>query len=134
MSYILDYGLNSPIDRQTYTQTITPENFANEIAGSRTFLLQEEADALKAQGMGACTTPRDLLIFGPQGPVENALRFANEPARHKVLDIIGDLSLLGADLQGHIVAYRSGHPLNVALVQKLRRQMTTRCHASRQAA
>jgi UDP-3-O-acyl-N-acetylglucosamine deacetylase len=74
------------------------------------------------------------LIFGPNGPVDNELRFANEPARHKVLDILGDLSLFGADLHGHVVAYRSGHPLNVALVRQLRRGMTARCQPSRQAA
>jgi UDP-3-O-acyl N-acetylglucosamine deacetylase len=135
VSYLLDYGLFSPIDWQTYTQTMTPENFANEVASCRTFLLQEEADALQAQGLGSRTTPRDLLIFGKRGPVENTLRFANEPARHKVLDIMGDLSLFGADLQGHVVAYRSGHPLNIALVQKLRQPVRAAgCRAVRQAA
>ena len=63
----------------------------------------------------------DLLVFGPKGPIENTLRFADEPARHKVLDIVGDLSLLGQDLRGHVVAYRSGHPLNVELVRVLQR-------------
>ncbi len=63
----------------------------------------------------------DLLVFGPCGPIDNRLRFANEPARHKVLDMVGDLSLLGVDLCGHVVAYRSGHPLNVELVRALYR-------------
>jgi UDP-3-O-acyl-N-acetylglucosamine deacetylase len=136
ITYMLDYGLTSPIARQTFTRTLSPEAFINEIATCRTFLLQEEADALKAQGFGTRTTPKDLLIFGPHGPVENSLRFADEPARHKVLDIIGDLSLFGSDVQGHIVAYRSGHPLNVALVAELKDRMRVRSQltTSRQAA
>jgi UDP-3-O-[3-hydroxymyristoyl] N-acetylglucosamine deacetylase len=52
------------------------------------------------------------------------LRFANEPARHKILDILGDLSLLGHDLRGHLVGYRSGHPLNIEMVRTLKRQVT----------
>jgi UDP-3-O-acyl N-acetylglucosamine deacetylase len=119
VSYLLDYGLNSPIDRQTYTQTITPERFAAEVAGCRTFLLEREALELRRQGLGTRTTTADLLVFGPRGPIHNRLRFANEPARHKVLDIVGDLSLLGEDVRGHVVAYRSGHPLNIALVRIL---------------
>ena len=63
------------------------------------------------------------MIFGPRGPIDNRVRFANEPARHKVLDLVGDLSLLGADLCGHVVAYRSGHPLNVEMVRTLQRLM-----------
>jgi UDP-3-O-acyl N-acetylglucosamine deacetylase len=119
VSYLLDYGLHSPIDRQVHTAVITPERFANELADCRTFLLQEEALALREQGLGTRTTAADLLVFGPRGPIDNRLRHADEPARHKILDIIGDLSLLGHDLHGHLVAYRSGHPLNIALVQTL---------------
>ena len=62
-------------------------------------------------------------MFGRHGPIDNRLRYANEPARHKVLDLIGDLSLLGVDLCGHVVAYRSGHPLNVELVRELARRL-----------
>ena len=79
----------------------------------RTFILESEADELRRQGLGSRTTPADLLVFGRRGPIDNRLRYANEPARHKVLDVIGDLSLLGVDLCGHVIAYRSGHPLNV---------------------
>jgi UDP-3-O-acyl-N-acetylglucosamine deacetylase len=92
---------------------------ANDLAGCRTFLLEAEAAEFRRQGLGARLTPADLLVFGRRGPIDNRLRYANEPARHKVLDLIGDLSLLGCDLCGHIVAYRSGHPLNVELVRGL---------------
>ncbi len=123
ISYLLDYGDFSPIGRQTHTQTVTPQSFANELARCRTFLLEEEGTALQKQGLGAQTKVTDLLVFGPRGPIDNRLRYANEPARHKVLDIVGDLSLLGHDLYGHIVAYRSGHPLNVELVCQLGRAL-----------
>jgi UDP-3-O-[3-hydroxymyristoyl] N-acetylglucosamine deacetylase len=119
VSYLLDYGPQSPIVPQIYTATITPETFMNDIAPSRTFLLEEEAQMLLAQGLGSNSTLSDLLVFGPKGPMNNVLRFGNEPARHKVLDILGDLSLLGHDLCGHVVAYRSGHPLNVEMCRTL---------------
>lgn len=122
LSYFLDYGLTSPIARQIHTQAITPGSFAQYLASSRTFILVEEAAELRRQGLGTRTSMADLLVFGPRGPVDNTLRFANEPARHKVLDLVGDLSLLGADLCGHVVAYRSGHPLNVELARRLQQQ------------
>jgi UDP-3-O-acyl N-acetylglucosamine deacetylase len=123
LSYFLDYGLTSPIGRQVHTQAITPGTFAQELAACRTFILESEAAELRRQGLGMRTTAADLIVFGPRGPVDNKLRYANEPARHKVLDLIGDLSLLGADLCGHVVAYRSGHPLNVELVRHLHQQV-----------
>jgi UDP-3-O-acyl N-acetylglucosamine deacetylase len=123
ISYLIDYGLCSPIARQLHTQVITPESFASDIAGCRTFILESEAAELRRQGLGARTTTTDLLVFGPHGPIDNQLRYANEPARHKVLDLLGDLSLFGHDLRGHLVAYRSGHPLNVELAGLLTRKI-----------
>jgi UDP-3-O-acyl N-acetylglucosamine deacetylase len=123
LSYFLDYGLHSPIGRQVHTQTLTPASFAQELAHCRTFILESEVEDLRKQGLGTRTTAADLLVFGPRGPLDNKLRHANEPARHKVLDLVGDLSLLGADLCGHVVAYRSGHPLNVELVRTLHRHL-----------
>jgi UDP-3-O-acyl N-acetylglucosamine deacetylase len=119
ITYVLDYGLHSPIVRQSYSAVITPESFANELAPCRTFLLEEEAHELRRQGMGVNTKVTDLVVFGPRGPIDNRLRFGNEPARHKVLDLVGDLALLGQDLRGHVVAYRSGHALNIELVREL---------------
>jgi UDP-3-O-acyl-N-acetylglucosamine deacetylase len=123
LTYFLDYGPLAPIVRQVYSQVLMPGPFVQELAGCRTFLLSSEADELRRQGLGARTTAADLLVFGPRGPINNRLRFGNEPARHKVLDMIGDLSLLGADLCGHIVAYRSGHPLNIEMVRVLEQRL-----------
>jgi len=127
VSYFLDYGLRSPIGRQVHTATITPALFAESIAPCRTFILESEAEELLRQGLGSRTTTSDLLVFGPHGPIGNRVRFANEPARHKVLDVVGDLSLLGVDLCGHVTAYRSGHPLNVALVRTLHARLNASC-------
>jgi UDP-3-O-acyl N-acetylglucosamine deacetylase len=123
MTYFLDYGLHSPIGRQVHTQAVTPATFIHELAPCRTFILESEGAELRRQGLGARITPADLLVFGPRGPIDNRLRWANEPARHKVLDLVGDLSLLGADLCGHVIACRSGHELNVELVRRLREHL-----------
>jgi UDP-3-O-acyl N-acetylglucosamine deacetylase len=123
ISYLLDYGLRAPIARQICTEVVSPERFARGVAGCRTFLLENEAMELRRQGLGARTTVADLLVFGRHGPIDNTLRFANEPARHKILDLVGDLSLFGRDLRGHVVAYRSGHPLNAELVRLLSRRL-----------
>jgi UDP-3-O-acyl N-acetylglucosamine deacetylase len=134
ISYLLDYGLGSPIGRQIHTQVVTPESFANDLAGSRTFILESEAAELQRQGLGSRTTPADLLVFGQRGPIHNRLRYEDEPARHKILDLVGDLSLFGHDLCGHLVAYRSGHPLNIQLARELSRQLAGACPPSRRAA
>ena len=118
-SYRLDYGLGAPIPPQSHTLTVCPETFARDIAACRTFLTEAEARALREQGVGRHLNAADLVVFGPRGPIDNAVRFGDEPARHKLLDLIGDLALCGFDLAGHLVAYRSGHALNVELAQKL---------------
>jgi len=120
VSYLLDYGAFSPITPQRHTQDVTPETFCNGLDDSRTFVFQEEVETLRNQGLGRNTGAGDLLVFGPRGPIGNRLRYANEPARHKALDLLGDLALVGCDLRGHVVGYRSGHALNVALAQRLR--------------
>jgi len=118
-SYLLDYRAIGPINRQTVTLDVTPGEFMREVAGCRTFVTAAEADALRAQGVGRHLTPADLVVFGDRGPIGNCLRFADEPARHKILDLLGDLALCGFDLAGHVVAYRSGHALNVELARTL---------------
>ena len=112
LSYLLDYGPRSPIPAQTLTVEITPESFMEELAWARTFVLESEVQALQAQGYGKRTTAKDLLVFGPHGPIDNAVRASDECVRHKILDCLGDFALLGCDLQGHFAAYRSGHRLN----------------------
>ncbi len=121
LSYNLDYGRSSPIAAQSYFVEVSPESFRDELAPSRTFLLEAEAHAMRQAGIGLRTSTSDLLVFGPDGPIDNVLRYRDECARHKVLDMVGDLALLAKDLAGHVVAHRSGHALNASLVRELLR-------------
>lgn len=118
MVYELDYGDAAPIARQSASLLIAPPpdgtvfGYGTEIAAARTFCLQEEAIAMRKMGMFQSFEPKDLLVIGPNGPIDNTFRFPNEPARHKLLDMLGDLSLAGRPIQGRLVAKRSGHALN----------------------
>ena len=123
VTYRLDYGPSAPIPPQSYTLKVDVETFVRELAPARSFLLDVEAAELQRQGIGQHLTPADLVVFAASGPIGTTLRWANEPARHKALDMIGDLSLCGFDLAGHLVAYRSGHPLNAELAGRLARQI-----------
>lgn len=119
LSYHLDYGADTPIGRQSLSLPISPETFRDELARSRTFILEEEAEGLRKAGLGNRITQADLLVFGPDGPIGNPLRYEDECVRHKMLDLVGDLALAGVDLSGHVVAHRSGHSLNAELVRAL---------------
>jgi UDP-3-O-[3-hydroxymyristoyl] N-acetylglucosamine deacetylase len=119
LRYELDYGSGSPIGRQSLEVSLSPRHFHLNLAPSRTFLLESEAQAIKALGLGQRATCQDLLIFGSRGPIDNQLRFPDECVRHKMLDMVGDLALAGCDLVGRFVAYRSGHRLNAELVRAL---------------
>jgi UDP-3-O-[3-hydroxymyristoyl] N-acetylglucosamine deacetylase/3-hydroxyacyl-[acyl-carrier-protein] dehydratase len=125
LSYHLDYGRDTPIGSQSRFIDLSPESFQADLAPSRTFLLRAEAEALRAAGIGTRTAETDLLIFDADGPVNNTLRFPDECVRHKLLDMVGDLALLGKDLAGHVVAHRSGHALNAQLVRALLDQVET---------
>lgn len=120
VSYQLDYGNESPVPQQSLAVCITPEFFLREIAAARTFVLSSEVEALQAQGYGRHLTGQDLVVFAPDGSViDNQLRWADEPVRHKILDCIGDLALAGAPMIGRIIARRSGHKLNHVMAQIL---------------
>ena len=86
---------------------------------ARTFLLLREAEYLRANGLCQRVSPGDVLVFGKDGPVDNSLRFKNECARHKVLDMIGDFALAPWLWIGSIKACRTGHQQNAASVRKL---------------
>jgi UDP-3-O-acyl N-acetylglucosamine deacetylase len=128
VSFELDFGTDNAIGRQRFAADITVNVFRDELAPCRTFLLEEDAQAMLAQGIGQRVTSRDLLIFGPRGPIDNALRFSDECVRHKMLDVVGDLALTGCEVVAHIVAYRSGHRLHAELARLLREQMTIETH------
>ncbi|MCA9088881.1 MAG: UDP-3-O-acyl-N-acetylglucosamine deacetylase [Planctomycetaceae bacterium] len=120
VGYLLNYG-PGPIPPQAFQASVTPQSFRDELSFARTFVLEQEVKALQAQGIGLKATPQNVMVFGPQGPIENALRAPEECARHKVLDCVGDFALLGADISGRITAQRSGHRLNHEFIRQLRR-------------
>jgi UDP-3-O-acyl N-acetylglucosamine deacetylase len=115
----IDYSAVPSIGRQTITVQVTPATFVRELAAARTFILEEEAEVLRSQGLGLRVTCSDLLVFSNQGLLDNELRFAGECVRHKALDAVGDLALTGCDLIGHFHAHCSGHRLNAQLVREL---------------
>jgi UDP-3-O-[3-hydroxymyristoyl] N-acetylglucosamine deacetylase len=119
VQFELDYPHDSVIGQQMAYANITPQEFRREIAPCRTFVLQREADEMVRRGLGTQVTTRDLLVFDDHGPVDNQLRFTNECARHKLLDVVGDMALTGCEIIGQIVAHRSGHRLHAELASEL---------------
>lgn len=120
VTYTLDYK-TPEVPLQRISLAVTPESFEKEIAPARTFCLESEADALRAAGLGQGATYENTLVVGGDGlPKENQLRFPDEYVRHKVLDLLGDLFVLGVGMEGRILALRSGHHSNQELVRRLR--------------
>lgn len=120
LSYELGFLPPGPIPHQSFSCALSPEVYFRELAPARTFSTLDEAQAAAAAGLFTHLTPRDLLVIGPSGPIDNLYRFHNEPARHKMLDLIGDLSLVGAPIVGRISAVRSGHALNQKMAKMLK--------------
>ena len=120
LEYQLDFGPHSPIARHNRSITLNPQDFFEQLSAARTFITAETAQLLQSRGLARHVTDRDLLVFGADGPVNNCLRYADECARHKLLDLVGDLALTGMDLVGRITASRGGHQLNGEMAASLR--------------
>ena len=95
------------------------DSFVNEIAPARTFCFRREVEALKAQGLGKGGDDSNVVIIDDDGTSDHPPRLEDEMARHKILDIIGDMYLLGGMPKGHVIAVKSGHALNTQLVRKI---------------
>lgn len=121
ISYTLSYD-HPLLKAQFLDILICEEIFEKEIAPSRTFCLEREVDNLRNQGLGKGANYDNTLVVGERGVIDNKLRFEDEFARHKILDLIGDLYLLGLPLKGHVIALKSGHPLNIKLLCKIAQQ------------
>jgi UDP-3-O-[3-hydroxymyristoyl] N-acetylglucosamine deacetylase/3-hydroxyacyl-[acyl-carrier-protein] dehydratase len=105
---------------QHATYDITPEVFVKEIAPARTFVLERDIELLRAKGMIRGGSLRNAVVVKSDGVLnEGGLRFEDEMVRHKILDFIGDLSLLGRPARGHFLSIKSGHASNVRFVQRL---------------
>jgi len=119
ITYTVDFP-DSPIKSQFAEFTIDGEVFIREIAPSRTFGFMEEVEELKKRGLIQGGSLENAVVIDKKGVLnKEGLRFPNEPVRHKILDLIGDLYLLGGPIKAHIIAVKSGHLFNVKLIKKL---------------
>ena len=121
--YQLDYGAGSPIGVHTFSGVLSPRFYLDQVSPARTFVTDQEAEKLQASGIAQHVTERDLLVFGADGPINNELRFSNECARHKALDLLGDLALTGTNLLGKLIARKSGHQMNGELARLIQEKL-----------
>ncbi|MDY6802591.1 MAG: UDP-3-O-acyl-N-acetylglucosamine deacetylase [Cyanobacteriota bacterium] len=118
-SYGIDFDLPA-IGNQWHSWSPATESFRETIAPARTFCLAHQIEQLREIGLIKGGTLENALVCGPEGWLNPPLRFANEPVRHKILDLVGDLSLLGTIPQAHYLAYKASHNLHVQLAEKIK--------------
>lgn len=119
ITYSIQYD-HPLIQTQTYSYEHSARAFESEIAEARTFGFLQEVEALWARGLGRGGNLDNTVVLSQDGILnESGLRFTNEFVRHKVLDLIGDFSLLGLPFIGHLIADRSGHALHTRLVKQI---------------
>jgi len=104
---------------QSRTQRVTEDSFIEEIAPARTFGFLNEVEQLRKKGLALGGSLDNAIVLGETGVLNNALRFEDEFVRHKILDVIGDLALIGHPIIGHVVAHRGGHRLHASFSQKI---------------
>jgi UDP-3-O-[3-hydroxymyristoyl] N-acetylglucosamine deacetylase len=123
-TYSVSYSINFPhpkIGRQTFCVQLTNGSYLKEIAPARTFGFMHEAEAMRQQGLIRGASTENAIVLSPDAVLNPPLRFADEFVRHKVLDLIGDLALIGKQVLGSVVADRAGHAMHTALVSRLLR-------------
>ncbi len=118
LAYTLDFQGRTG-GSQYVALDISPETFRDKIAPARTFCFAEEVEELRKRGLGKGATPENTIVVGGSQEGAPPMRFPDEIARHKMLDLLGDLFLLGADLRGRVMATKTGHAANRKLVGKL---------------
>jgi UDP-3-O-[3-hydroxymyristoyl] N-acetylglucosamine deacetylase len=104
---------------QSRTVRLTEEAFIEEIAPARTFGFLKEVEMLRQKGLALGGSLDNAIVLGDTGVLNSALRFEDEFVRHKILDLVGDMALVGHPIIGHIVAHRGGHALHTAFAAKL---------------
>jgi UDP-3-O-[3-hydroxymyristoyl] N-acetylglucosamine deacetylase len=126
-TYSVSYLINFPhplIGRERFEVNLSDGNYLREIAPARTFGFLHEADAMRQQGLIRGASEDNAIVLTRDGVLNPPLRFADEFVRHKVLDLIGDLALLGKQVLGRVVADRAGHAMHTALVSRILRDHT----------
>ncbi len=123
VSYTIEYE-SEFIGTQYFSIDIDPDTFTSEIAPSRTFALMSDVEMLRKEGLIKGGSLDNAVVVDENGIMNDApLRFPDEFVRHKILDIIGDLTLTGAPIEGHIIAVRSGHNYNLPFARLLAQDM-----------
>lgn len=120
VTYIIDYP-GTAIGTQLQDIVLTRESFVNEIAPARTFGLRSEVDALHKEGLGLGGNLDNVIIIGEDGPLNTVgYRLEKECVSHKILDLMGDLTLLGFPVTAHYTCICGGHDLHAKLVDHLK--------------
>ncbi len=125
--YSVSYTINFPhplIGKETFRVDLSDGNYLREIAPARTFGFLHEADAMRQQGLIRGASTDNAIVLTRDQIMNPPLRYPDEFVRHKVLDLIGDLALVGKQILGNIVADRAGHAMHTALVSRLLRDKT----------
>ena len=111
------------IGNQSFTLEVTKENFIKELASAQTFCFEKDVKNMLDWGLLKGGTIKSSLVFGEKGLVCGKMNHPDDPARHKLLDLIGDLYLLGAPLKAHVTASRSGHNSHARFVKLIRKEI-----------
>jgi UDP-3-O-[3-hydroxymyristoyl] N-acetylglucosamine deacetylase len=123
-TYSVSYTIDFPhplIGQKSFALELSNGQYVSNIAPARTFGFLHEAEALRQQGLIRGASPENALVLTREGLVNPPLRFQDEFVRHKILDLIGDLALIGRQILGRVVADRAGHAMHTALVSRLLR-------------
>jgi UDP-3-O-[3-hydroxymyristoyl] N-acetylglucosamine deacetylase len=104
---------------QSRTIRLTSDSFVDEIAPARTFTFLKEVEMLRQQGLALGGSLENAIVLSDTGVLNNGLRFDDEFVRHKILDVIGDMALVGRPMIGHLVAHRGGHALHTAFAAQI---------------
>ncbi len=129
VTYTIDFtNKSSAIGTQTAQFVINTDIFKKEIAPARTFGFYEDIEKLKKVNLAKGGSVNNALIFTKDGVINESLRFKDECVRHKILDLIGDMALLGRRVVAHFIAYKSGHTLDIEMVKKIEKSIRRTRH------
>jgi len=123
--YTMSFGYPF-LGEQSVAYNLSRKTFMENIAPSRTYVFLQDVERLRAMGLAQGGSLENTVVITEEGILNGGLRWRDELVRHKVLDVIGDLYLLGKPLVGTLIAYGAGHELHVQLVQEIQKQLAPR--------
>jgi UDP-3-O-[3-hydroxymyristoyl] N-acetylglucosamine deacetylase len=118
VSYTIEFD-HPAIQTQSFDSIVNIESFLNDIAPARTFGFLKDVEKLWSQGLALGGSFENAIVLDETGVINKPLRFDDEFVRHKIIDLIGDLSLVGYPLLGHFSAHKAGHSLHIKTVRFL---------------